>query len=181
MGPIYAYLREIERLEKCKQHSKQLLPARGSWHGLHQHTASCAIFNLGYLRWPTQFPLARRCDPTLILFPGQQSTDGFSVSLEVFTPDGIAALGKAHARSATGVTSKLSSKQFQCKLDWTRTVPGLGRPSTASFLHSSFLKAIGAVVLWSFLVQTVPQASQYFRSTKLRSTCDSGSACQFII
>ena len=51
MGPIYAYLREIERLEKCKQNSKKLLPARGSWHGLHQHTACCAIFNLGCLRW----------------------------------------------------------------------------------------------------------------------------------
>ena len=46
MGPIYAYLRETERLEKCKQNSKQLLPARGSWHGLYQHTARCAIFNL---------------------------------------------------------------------------------------------------------------------------------------
>ena len=49
--------------------------------------------------------------------------------------------------------------------------------SAASFLHSSFLQAINAVMLWR--VQ-VPQASEHLYAAKLQTRCDICCACQSI-
>ena len=55
-----------------------------------------------------------------------------------------------------------------------------GGMSAASFLHSSFLQAIGAVMLWPVYVQKVPQASDHPCPAKLRTRCDICCACQSI-
>ena len=53
--------------------------------------------------------------------------------------------------------------------------------SVASFLHSSFLRVISAVMLWPVHVQKVPQASEHLCSAKLHTRCDICCACQSII
>ena len=50
--------------------------------------------------------------------------------------------------------------------------------SAASFLHSSFLQAINAVMLRSVHVQKVPQASEHLCPAKLQTRCDMCCACQ---
>ena len=55
-----------------------------------------------------------------------------------------------------------------------------GRMSATSFLHSSFLQAINAVVLWPLHVWKVPQASKHLCSAKLQNRCDVSCACQSI-
>ena len=52
--------------------------------------------------------------------------------------------------------------------------------STASFLHSSFLQAINAVMLWPVRVQKVPQDSEHLCPAKLQTGCDICCACQSI-
>ena len=52
--------------------------------------------------------------------------------------------------------------------------------SAASFLHSSFLQAINAAMLWPVHVQKVPQASEHLCPGKLQTICDISCACQFI-
>ena len=52
--------------------------------------------------------------------------------------------------------------------------------SAASFLHSSFLQAIDAVMLWPVHVEKVPQASEHICPTKLQTRCDICCACQSI-
>ena len=52
--------------------------------------------------------------------------------------------------------------------------------SAASFLHSSFLLVINAVILWPIHVQTVPQASEHLCPAKLQARCDICCACQSI-
>ena len=62
-----------------------------------------------------------------------------------------------------------------------------GGMSAASCLHSSFLQAISAVMLWPFHAQKVPQASKPLCPAKLQTRCDvycasgsiSVSACSF--
>ena len=54
------------------------------------------------------------------------------------------------------------------------------RSFMASFLHSSFLQAINAVMLWPVHVQKVPQASEYPCPAKLQTRCDICFACQSI-
>ena len=49
-----------------------------------------------------------------------------------------------------------------------------------SFLHSSFLQAISAVMLWPVLDQKVPQASEHLCPAKLQTRCDMCCACQSI-
>ena len=49
--------------------------------------------------------------------------------------------------------------------------------SAASFLHSSFLQAISALMLCPVHVQKVPQASEHICPTKLQTRCD---ICPFI-
>ena len=55
-----------------------------------------------------------------------------------------------------------------------------GGMSGASFLHSSFLQAINAVMLWLVRVQKVPQASEHLCPAKLQTRCDICCACQSI-
>ena len=55
-----------------------------------------------------------------------------------------------------------------------------GGMSAASFLHSSFLQAINAVMLWPVHVQKVPQASEHLCPANLQTRCDTCSACQSI-
>ena len=44
--------------------------------------------------------------------------------------------------------------------------------STASFLHSSFVQAINAVMLWPEHVENVPQASEHLCPANLQTRCD---------
>ena len=55
-----------------------------------------------------------------------------------------------------------------------------GGMSAASFLHSSFLQAINAVMLWLVRVEKVPQASEHLCPAKLQTICDICCACQSI-
>ena len=55
-----------------------------------------------------------------------------------------------------------------------------GGMSAASFLHSSFLQAINAVILWPVHVEKVPQASEHLCPAKLQTRCDICCACQSI-
>ena len=49
--------------------------------------------------------------------------------------------------------------------------------SAASFLHSSFIQAISAVMLWPVHVQKVHQASEHLCPAKLQTRCDICCAC----
>ena len=55
---------------------------------------------------------------------------------------------------------------------------------SASFLHSSFLQAVNAVMLWPVRVEKVPQASEHLCPAKLQTRrdicCDCQSICPFI-
>ena len=55
-----------------------------------------------------------------------------------------------------------------------------GGMSAASFLHSSFLQAINAVMLWLVHIEKVPQASEHLYPAKLQTRCDICCACQSI-
>ena len=55
-----------------------------------------------------------------------------------------------------------------------------GGMSAASFLHSSFLQAINAVMLWPVHVNKVTQASEHLCPAKLQTRCDIFCACQSI-
>ena len=48
----------------------------------------------------------------------------------------------------------------------------------ASFLHSFFLQAINAVMLWPVHVHKVPQVSKHLYPAKLQTRCDVCCACQ---
>ena len=47
-----------------------------------------------------------------------------------------------------------------------------GGMSAASFLHSSFLQAVNAVMLWLVRAEKVPQASEHLCPAKLQTRCD---------
>ena len=53
-----------------------------------------------------------------------------------------------------------------------------GGMSAASFLHSSFLQAINAGMLWTVHVQKNPQASEHLCPAKLQTRCDICCSCQ---
>ena len=55
-----------------------------------------------------------------------------------------------------------------------------GGMSIASFLHSSFLQVINAVMLWPVHAEKVPQASEHLCPAKLQTRCDICCACQAI-
>ena len=55
-----------------------------------------------------------------------------------------------------------------------------GGMSAASFLHSSFLQAVNAVMFWLVCVEKVPQASEHLCPAKLQTRCDICCACQSI-
>ena len=67
------------------------------------------------------------------------------------------------------VSSRLPSKQCQCLVEH-RSFP----TSAASFLPSSFLQVINALMLWHVCV---PQASKHLCPAKLRTRCDVRCAC----
>ena len=52
--------------------------------------------------------------------------------------------------------------------------------SATSFLHSSFLQTISAVMLWPVHVQKVPPASEHLCPDKLQTRCHVCCACQSI-
>ena len=52
--------------------------------------------------------------------------------------------------------------------------------SAASFLHSSFLQAVDAVMLWLVLFEKVPQASEHLSPAKLQTRCDICCSCRSI-
>ena len=53
-----------------------------------------------------------------------------------------------------------------------------GGMSAASFLHSSFLQAVNAVMLWLVRAEKVPQASEHLCPAKLQTRCDICCACK---
>ena len=55
-----------------------------------------------------------------------------------------------------------------------------GGMSAASFLHSSFLQAVNAVMLWLVRAEKVPQASEHLCPAKLQTRCDICCACQSV-
>ena len=55
-----------------------------------------------------------------------------------------------------------------------------GGMSAVSFLHSSFLQAVNAVMLWRIRAEKVPQASEHLCPAKLQTRCDICCACQYI-
>ena len=55
-----------------------------------------------------------------------------------------------------------------------------GGMSAAPFLHSSFLQAVNAVMLWLVRAEKVPQASEHLCPAKLQTRCDICCACQSI-
>ena len=55
-----------------------------------------------------------------------------------------------------------------------------GGMSAASFLHSSFLQAVNAVMLWLVCAEKVPQASEHLCPAKLQTRCGICCACQSI-
>ena len=87
-----------------------------------------------------------------------------TVSVSVSAQDGIIVLGKAHVCSAPSLSIllkvALDTVRYQYCLVEHRSFSTLeGGMSAASFLGSSFLQAINAVMLWPVPVQKVPQAS----------------------
>ena len=103
-------------------------------------------------------------------------------SFPVSAQDGNVALRKAHTCSApprlSAVSLRLPSKQCQSFSGRTWIIPDL-RGWTTSFLHSSFLQAVNAVMLWPVHVQNVPQASEHLCPAKLQTRCAICCACQF--
>ena len=78
-----------------------------------------------------------------------------SVSVSVSAQDGIVALGKAHYALPPPVRLLAVSPRFALEtmpifvwLNTDRSRPWRVRMSAASFLHSSFLQAVNAVMLW---------------------------------
>ena len=55
-----------------------------------------------------------------------------------------------------------------------------GGMSAASFLHSSFLQVVNAVMFWLVRVEKVPQASEHICPAKLQTRCGICCACQYI-
>ena len=78
------------------------------------------------------------------------------------------------------VSPRLSSKQCQCLFELRSFPTSEGGMSAASFLHSSRLQAVSAVMLWPVHVQKVPQASERLCPATLQTRCDICCACQSI-
>ena len=52
--------------------------------------------------------------------------------------------------------------------------------SAAFFIHSSFLQAINAVMIWPVHVEKVSQASEHLCPAKLQTRCDICCVCQSV-
>ena len=107
--------------------------------------------------------------------------DSFSLN-SVSAQDAIIALGKAHTRSCLVPQQPPKGcprNSANICLVEHRSLPTLeGRMSAASFLHSSFLQAINAVMPWPVHVKKVPQASEHLH--KLQTRCGIYCSCQSI-
>ena len=116
----------------------------------------------------------------------QRSTCGVGFSLSsvsVSAQDGIVVLGKAHTHSAPSQQSPQSCPRNStniCLVEHKSFPIPEGGMSAASLLHSSFLQAISAVMLWPVHVQKVPQASEHLCPAMLQTRCDICCACQSI-
>ena len=74
----------------------------------------------------------------------------------------------------------LSCLVLSCLVEHRLFPTSEGGMSVASFLHSSFLQAISAVMLWPVHVEKVPQAPEHLCPAKLQTRCDICCACQSI-
>ena len=114
---------------------------------------------------------------------GFQLPSPFQVSVSVSAQDSIVTLGKAHTRSAPSLSSlpKVALETLPI-FAWLNTYFSTleGRMSATSFLHSSFLQAVNAVMLWLVCVEKVPQASAHLCPAKLQIRCGICCACQSI-
>ena len=98
-----------------------------------------------------------------------------AASVSVSAQDGIITLRKAHTHilpSISAVSPRLPLKQCQCLVEHRLFLTLEGGMSAASFLHSSFLQVINAVMLWPVHVQKVPQASEHLCPAKLQTRCE---------
>ena len=122
--------------------------------------------------------------PTLLVLtlPFERTSFGLQFSSQ----DGIVALGKAHTRSAPPPPRPppppppLPQQSPQgyprnsanvCLIEYRSSPISEGGMSTVSFLPSSFLQVINAVVLCPFRVQKVPQTSENLCPAKLQTRC----------
>ena len=118
-------------------------------------------------------------------FPSTKTLSRVEVSVSVSTQDGIVALGKANTRSASSLSSPPKvALETASMFVWLKhrsfSTLEFG-VSAASFLHSSFLQAISAVMLRLVRVEKVPQASEHLCPAKLQTRCDDiCCACQSI-
>ena len=82
-------------------------------------------------------------------------------------------------KNATLAVKRLNSAHI-CLVEHRSFSTLEGGMLAASFLHTSFLQVINAVMLWSVHVQKVPQASEHLCPAKLQTRCDICCACQSI-
>ena len=106
------------------------------------------------------------------------------VSVSVSAQDGIVALGKAHTLSAPSLQQSPQgcprNSANICLVEHRSFSTLEDGMSAASFLHSSFLQAVSAVMLWLVRVEKIPQASEHLCPAKLQTRCDICCACQSI-
>ena len=116
-----------------------------------------------------------------MIFTTQRRAD-FRVksAVSVSAQDSIVALGKVYTLSAPSPQGCPRNSASVCLVEH-RSFPILeGGMSATYFLHSSFLQAINAVMLWPVHVQKVLQASEHLCPAKLQTRCDICCACQSI-
>ena len=105
------------------------------------------------------------------------------VSVSFSAQNGVVVLGKAHTRSASSLRSLPSCPRNSanvCLVEHSLFLVSEGGMLATFSLHSSFLQAISAVMLWPVYVQNIPQASEHLCRTKLQTRCDICCACQSI-
>ena len=87
-----------------------------------------------------------------------------------------------HAPSQlSAVSSLLPSKQYRlCVVEHRTFLTSEGGMSAISFLNSSFLQAVNAVMLWPVHVQKIPHALEHLCPAKQQISCDICCACQSI-
>ena len=123
----------------------------------------------------TELTAERSCNSRQIVYPSLTS-----VSVSVSALDGIELLRKAHTRSAPSLSCfpKVALETVPVCVVEHRSFSTLeDGMSSASFLHSSLLQAISAMILWPVHVEKVSQASEQLA---LLTRCDICCACQSV-
>ena len=155
--------------------------------GFFGETRAVSGFVKGITDW-SLIILVQLCNPSCWWYGGTFASvvdilwlSPFPTAVSVSAQDGIVALGKAHMRSAPSVSQQSPQGCPQnsadiCLVEHRSFSTLWGGMPAASFLHSSFLQAIKAVMLWPVHVQKVPKP----RGTKLQIRCDICCACQYI-